>query len=182
MFRFPRARAVAIGILVTIVAAPGLAWASGQAADGQVAEKIDTIFRNVPESDSMSIVIKDSRNRVYLAFYVATYADVKEVRAYSITFRNTNEYPDELGGVDAMIEAGNHSEAFNAQIGSMRLDLGSQYASDVGLDGIHEGTVAVGAGSMSDRYHKQQFASFDEANAAYVGWLDRAVALLSGGN
>jgi len=182
MIRFPLARAAAIGIFVMIAAAPGLAWASGQAADGQVAEKIATIFSNVPESDSMSVVIKDDRNRVYLAFYVATYADVKEVRAYSITFRNTNEYPDELGGIDALIEAGNQAEAFDALIGSMRLDLGSKYASDVGLDGIHDGAVAVGTGSMSDRYHKQQFASFEEANEAYIGWIDRAIALRSAGN
>ena len=180
MTRFPSARAAVIGILVMGVAAPGLAWASGQATDGQVAEKVATIFANVPESDSMSVVIKDDRNRNYLAFYVATYADVKEVRAYSITFRNTNEYPEEMGGLDALIEAGNHAEALNVLIGALRLDLGSKYASDVGLDGVHDGAVAVGAGSMSDRYHKQQFASFEEANEAYLEWLDRAVTLLGG--
>ena len=182
MTRFPSARAAGIGILVMFLAAPGLVWASGQAPEGQVAANVATIFDSVPASDSTAVVIKDSRNRVYLAFYMATYADVKEVRAYSITFRNTNEYPEDLGGVDALIEAGNHAEAFDALIGSMRLDLGSMYVSDVGLDGIHDGAVTVGTGSMSDRYHKQQFASFDEANAAYVDWLDRAVALLAGGN
>jgi hypothetical protein len=181
MSRLSFARGAGIGVLVAILAAPGLVGASGQAADGQVAEKIATIFAGVPESDAMSLVIKDNRNRVYLVFYVATFADVKEMRAWSITFRNTNEYPEDIANVDAMIEAGNFAEAQSTLIDIIRLDLGSQYVSDVGLDGVHEGAVAVGQGQMTDRYHRQQFESFEEANEAYVGWLDRAIALLSGG-
>ena len=178
MTRFPLGRAVGIGILVVSVAAPGLVWASSQATSDQVSELVTDIFANVPDIDPKSIVIKDNRNRAYLAFYLSKYADVLEVRAYSITFRNTGEYPEELGNIDTLIAEGRHGQAFDALIGVMRLDLGSMYVSDVGLDGIHEGDVAVGEGSMRDRYHNQQFASHEEANTAYLEWLARALTLL----
>jgi hypothetical protein len=151
--------------------------AGSQTAPDKVSAMIDTIFADVPTGDQRVVVLKDDRERVYLAFYVSTYADVKELRAYSITFRNTREYVDEAGAIDASIDSGDYAAAFDNLISVMRLDLGSKYVSDVGLDGVHEGDVAVGAGHMRDRFHKQVFVDYEAANAAYMHWLERAVAL-----
>jgi hypothetical protein len=122
-------------------------------------------------------VYKDDLERTYLAFYVSTYVDIREVRAYSITFRNVSEFTDEQQAIDGFLEAGSYAEAFDGLLGVMRLDLGSQYVSDVGLDGIHEGEVAVGEGHMQDRFHTQVFPDHAAANDAYMHWLERAVAL-----
>lgn len=181
MNAFPSARAAGVVILLLVgVAGSGLAWAAGQTPNDEVAGMLDTIFAPVAPPEQAAVVYKDDLERVYLAFYMSTYADVKEVRAYKITFRNVSEFAEEQSAIDAMIAAGNHAEAFDGLIGVMRLDLGSQYVSDVGLDGVHDGEVAVGAGSMQDRFHTEVFADHATANAAYLGWLERAVELAGG--
>jgi len=155
MRTFPIVRAVAVLVFIVGVASSGLAMAGSQTAPDKVSAMIDTIFADVPTGDQRVVVFKDDRERAYLAFYVSTYADVKELRAYSITFRNTREYVDEAGAIDASIDSGDYAAAFDSLISVMRLDLGSKYASDVGLDGVHEGDVAVGAGHMRDRFHRR---------------------------
>ena len=178
MNAFPSARAAGVVILLLVgVLGSSLAWAAGPARSQDVAAMLETIFAPVAPAEQAAIVYKDDRERVYLAFYMSTYADVKEVRAYSITYRNVSEFADEQASVDEHIASGNYAEAFDGLIGMMRLDLGSQYVSDVGLDGVHEGSVAVGEGSMQDRFHTQVFADHAAANAAYMHWLERAVSL-----
>jgi hypothetical protein len=177
MRAFPAARVLGVLILIVGVAGSSLAAPASQTAPDKVATMIDQIFANVPTGDQRAVVYKDDLERVYLAFYVSTYADVKEVRAYSITFRNVREFADEQQTIDAAIEAGNYAEAFDALLGVMRLDMGSKYVSDVGLDGVHTGEVAVGEGSMQDRFHQSIFADHAAANEAYMHWLERAVAL-----
>ncbi len=182
MNAFPSARAVGVTMLLLVVgvAGSGLAWAGAQTPNDEVAGMLDTIFAPVAPPEQVAVVYKDDLERVYLAFYMSTYADVREVRAYKITFRNVSEFAEEQATIDEMIAAGNHAEAFDGLIGVMRLDLGSEYVSDVGLDGVHDGAVAVGAGSMQDRFHNQVFADHAAANAAYMEWLTRAVELAGG--
>lgn len=177
MGAFPFARAVGVLILMVGVAGSSLAAAASQAAPDKVAAMIDTIFANVPPGDQRSVVYKDDRERVYLAFYISTYAGMKELRAYAITFRNVKEFAEEQSAIDGFINGGNYAEAFDLLIGLMRLDLGAKYVSDVGLDGVHEGEVAVGQGHMRDRFHNYVFADHAAANEAYMHWLERAVTL-----
>lgn len=177
MRAFPLARAVGVLILIVGAAVSSPASASGRTTPDQVAAMIDTIFADVAPGDQRSVVYKDDRERVYLAFYVSTYADVKELRAYAITFRNVKEYAEEQSAIDGFIDAGDHAEAFDLLIGLMRLDMGAKYVSDVGLDGVHEGEVAVGQGHLQDRFHSYVFADHAAANEAYMHWLERAVAL-----
>jgi len=177
MKAFPSARVVGILILVVGVAGSSLAAPASQTAPDKVTSMIDQIFAQVPTGDQRSVVFKDDLERVYLAFYVSTYADIREVRAYSITFRNVNEFADEQQAIDGMLEAGDYAGAFDGLLGLMRLDLGSKYVSDVGVDGIHEGDVAVGEGHMRDRFHNQVFTDYASANEAYMHWLERGVAL-----
>ena len=178
MNAFPSARAVGVVIFLLVgVMGSNPAGAIAPTPNQDIAAMLETIFAPVAPAEQVAVVYKDDRERVYLAFYMSTYADVKELRAYSITYRNVSEFADEQANVDALIAAGNYAEAFDGLLNVMRLDLGSQYVSDVGLDGVHEGTVAVGEGSMKDRYHNQVFADHAAANAAYMRWLERAVAL-----
>lgn len=181
MNAFLSARAAGVVILLVVgVLGSSLAWAASPAPSQDVASMLETIFAPVAPAEQTAVVYKDDRERVYLAFYMSTYADVKEVRAYAITYRNLSEFADEQASVDELIASGNHAEAFGSLLDVMRLDLGSKYVSDVGLDGVHEGSVAVGEGSMQDRFHNQVFADHAAANAAYMRWLERAVTLAGG--
>ena len=172
---FSKVSALALVFLVG-VAGSGIATAS-QSAPDNIPAMLDQIFGEVPEGQQPVAVFKDDLNRVYLAFYMSTYADVQEVRAYSITFRNVNEYVDETNPLDTLLADDQTAEAFDGLLALMRLDMGSQYVSDVSLDGVHEGDVAVGEGQMRDRFHERIFADHEAANAAYMKWLARAVEL-----
>ncbi|MGD8328514.1 MAG: hypothetical protein PVJ49_03705 [Acidobacteriota bacterium] len=180
MKAFPSARMIGIVLLVVGVAGSSLAAPASQTAPDKVATMVDQVFAQVPTGDQRSVVFKDDLERTYLAFYISTYADIREVRAYSITFRNVSEFDDEQQVIDSAIAAGNYAEAFDALLSVMRLDLGSQYVSDVGVDGIQDAEVAVGEGHMRDRFHNQVFADYASANEAYLHWLERAIALSQG--
>jgi hypothetical protein len=158
------------------VAGFGIATPNQSAPDTVVA-MVDQVFADVPEGEQPIAIFKDDIQRVYLAFYMSTYADVKELRAYAITFRNVNEFVADTNALDELLAQGQLAEAFDGLLAMMRLDRGSQYVSDVGLDGVHEGDVAVGQGFMRDRFHDQVFAGYSEANEAYMKWLAQAVAL-----
>lgn len=157
---------------------------SGAAASPQgpteVPVMIETIFAHAPNAEQAAVVVKDERDRVYLAFYRSHYADVAEVRAYAIPFRNVMQSAAEGEAVDAALAAGDAAAAFDLLLRIMRIDLGAQYVSDVGLDGVHEGEVAVGSGHMRDRFHNQVFADHAAADEAYHRWLERAVELAAG--
>jgi hypothetical protein len=159
------------------VSGVGFAGTTGQSPNDEVAGMLERVFAPVAPPEQSAVVYKDELERVYLAFYMSTYAEVREVRAYAISFRNLAEFTEEQSAIDGMLAAGAHAEAFDGLIGIMRLDLGSKYVSDVGLDGVHEGTVTVGTGSMQDRFHRQVFADHAAANAAYMHWIERALAL-----
>lgn len=148
-----------------------------QESPSEVATMIDAIFAPASADDQVAVVLKDERERTYLAFYRSRYADVEEVRAYSIPFRNVTQSEADQNAIDAALETGNAAGAFDTLLRVMRLDLGAQYVSDVGLDGVHEGDVAVGDGAMRDRFHNQVFADYAAANEAYRHWLERAVEL-----
>ncbi len=181
MNAFPSARAVGVVIVCLVgVAGIGLAGAATTVQSEEVAGMLEAIFAPVAPPDQSAVVYKDDLERVYLAFYMSTFGEQKEVRAYSITFRNVAEFADEQATIDEMIAAGNYAEAFNSLIDVMRLDLGSKYVSDVALDGVHEGDVAVGSATMRDRFHPQLFADHAAANEAYLHWLERAVTLAGG--
>ncbi len=177
MNAFPSARVACIAIFLTGIAGASIAGATGQSPNDEVAGLIERVFAPAGSTEQTAVVYKDDLERAYLAFYMSTYADVREVRAYSITFRNVAEFVDEQSAIDDLLAAGEHAEAFDGLLALMRLDLGSQYVSDVGLDGVHDGTVTVGTGSMQDRFHQQVFADHDAANTAYMHWLQRAAAL-----
>ena len=177
MKAFPTARVLGVVFLIVGVAGSGLATPASQTTPDKIAAMVDQIFANVPTGDQRAVVYRDDLERVYLAFYISTYADVRELRAYAITFRNVREFVDEQKEINTFVDAGNHAEAFDGLLSLMRLDLGSQYVSDVGIDGISDAEVAVGQGHMKDRFHKQVFADNASANAAYLHWLERAVAI-----
>jgi len=177
MNALPSARAVGILILAVGIASAGFASAASQPTSDAITDMVATIFATIPPSDHMMVVFKDDHRRVYLAFYLATYADIQELRAYSISFRNMQEVIGDLDAIDDLLAAGDQSAAFDLLVSEMRLDLGSKYVSDVELDGIHDGDVAVGAGSLRDRFHNLVFRDYEEAESAYLQWLERAVEL-----
>jgi hypothetical protein len=177
MRAFPIAKVLGLVVLIVGVAGFGRAVPASQTAPDEIAAMVDRIFATVPAEEQQSVVLKDDLERAYLAFYVSTYADVRELRAYSIPFRNVAEYVVEQKTVDDLLASGQYAEAFERLLNLMRLDLGSQYVSDVGLDGVREGDVVVGAGHMRDRFHNQVFTDHAAANQAYVHWLERALAL-----
>lgn len=177
MKAFLSARVIGIVLLVVGVAGSGIATPASQTAPDKVSAMIDQIFARVPTGDQRSVVYKDDLERTYLAFYISTYVDVREVRAYSITFRNVSEFADEQKAIDGFIDSGDYAAAFDGLLSLMRLDLGSKYVSDVGVDGIQDAEVPVGQGHMRDRFHNQVFSDYAAANEAYLHWLERAVAL-----
>lgn len=177
MTTFPLAKTVGLALLIVGVAGSGVTSPASQTTPDSVTVMVDRIFARLPAGEQRSVVLKDERERVYLAFYISTYAEVQELRAYAITFRNVSESPAEQATIDTLLAKGHHAEAFEGLLNMMRLDLGSQYVSDVGLDGVHEGEVAVGAAHMRDRFHQQVFPDHAAANQAYMHWLERAVAL-----
>lgn len=177
MRAFPTAQIVGALILLVGVAGSSTTAVASRTAPDKVAVMVDQIFADVPAAEPRVIVLRDDREGAYLAFYVSTYAEVREVRAYSVTYRNITDFVDEKEAIDKLIDAGNYAEAFDTLLGLMRLDMGSRYVSDVGVDGIHEGEVAVGEGRMRDRFHTQVFADHAAANEAYMHWLERAIEL-----
>ena len=109
-----------------------------------------------------------------MALYMSTYLDLKEVRAYVIPFRSAD-----VATVDAALDSGDHETAFASLLSGMRLSLGCRYVSDVNLDGIRDEAVPLGTGSIRDGFHREQFASHQEADRAYREWLQMALELVS---
>jgi hypothetical protein len=119
MRAFPIAKVLGLVVLIVGVAGFGRAVPASQTAPDEIAAMVDRIFATVPAEEQQSVVLKDDLERAYLAFYVSTYADVRELRAYSIPFRNVAEYVVEQKTVDDLLASGQYAEAFERLLNLM---------------------------------------------------------------
>jgi hypothetical protein len=158
-------------VLLFVAAVPAM---PAQANDATIAQMVETIFAQRPADKFVSVVLKDDARRQYLAFHISTYLDVKELRVYIVPFLGAN-----AEGIDAALAKGDHEGAFQKVITDMRLDLGAKYVADVGLNGILDEAVPLGAGSMRDNFHRDQFADHATADVEYRAWLKRGLELTS---
>lgn len=162
--------AVALSMTVTV----GALALPAQASDGTVQMMVERIFADRPDTPFVSVVLRDPLNHQYLAFHISTYLDVKELRVYRVPFLGAD-----AEGIDAALAKGDHEAAFQKALTNMRLDLGASYVADVALDGIRDADVPLGSGRMRDNFHRNQFADFAAANAAYEQWLRRGLEILA---
>ncbi len=142
------------------------------AEDMEVAAMVAEIFGGEVSAEHGNLVIEDSARKLFWAFHVANYLDVIELRVYMIPYSSAQ--PSE---VRALLSAGDEDGAFENLLASMNLSLGAMFVADVGLNGINEEPVAVGAGQMRDSFHREQFANHAEADKVYRQWLARAITL-----
>lgn len=166
-----------LAVVAAFTLVGGIAWAGPvDAQDGSVEGTVMTLFDGFPDTGRAALVLKDAGETTYWAFYLATYMEVRELRAYRIPFSNVD-----VGQIDAALESGDHAEAFELLLHGMRLDLGAKYVSDVNLDGINDEVVPLGSGTMRDRFHHELFSGVDDADAAYRSWLGRALEVKGAG-
>ncbi len=166
-----RSRSV-IAVLVT--ASLALSALPASAEDMEVASSVAKIFADRAEESFVAVVIDDSARQLYLAFYISAYLDLKELRAYRIPYASADRPT-----VDAALAAGDHAAAFTSLLSTMRITLGAQYVSDVGLDGINDEVVKLGEGTIHDGFHREIFADAATADRAYKEWLARALQLMT---
>lgn len=137
-----------------------------------IADAVARIFAERDEDTFVAVVLDDSASDRYLAFYVSAYLELRELRAYVIPYASADQTV-----VQPALEAGDHAAAFTSLLSTMRLSLGSQYVSDVNLDGINEDVVTLGEGTIRDGFHHEIFSTHGEADEAYRSWLARALEL-----
>ena len=159
-------------LILVVFSAALLLVAPASAVDAEVPEMVAEIFGGEVSVEHANVVIEDTARRLFWAFHIANYLDVIELRVYLIPYASAN--PVE---VRALIDAGDDDGAFGSLLASMNLSLGAMFVADVGLNGIHEEPVPVGAGQMRDSFHREQFADHAEADKVYRQWLTRALTL-----
>lgn len=144
------------------------------ASDATIPQIVDQLFAQRPDVKFVSVVLKDTARRQYLAFHISTYLDLRELRVYVVPFVGAD-----VEGIDAALSADDHEAAFQKVITDLRLDLGAKYVADVGLNGILDEDVPLGSGRMRDNFHRDQFADYATADAEYRQWLRRGLELTS---
>jgi len=159
-------------MLVAVFLATLLLAFPATAEDKEVAAVVAEIFDGEISPEHGNIVLEDSARKLFWAFHVAQYLDVIELRVYMIPYESADP-----NAVRSMLDAGDPDGAFESLLSSMNLSLGAMFLADVGLNGIQEEPVAVGAGQMRDSFHREQFTSHAEADKTYRQWLDRALTL-----
>lgn len=165
---------VAVLVLILSLASMLLPSPAGAAGVDAIPTILERIFAGRPEANFMTVVLRDPGRRQYMAFYISTYLDLKEVRVYVIPYRGAD-----VANVDAALDSGDHETAFASLLSGMRLSMGARYVSDVNLDGIRDEAVALGSGTIRDGFHREQFASHEEADRAYREWLQMALELVT---
>ena len=159
-------------MMLAVLLATLLVASPATAEDKEVAALVAEVFDGEVSAEHANVVLEDTARRLFWAFHVANYLDVIELRVYMIPYASAN--PSE---VRSMLDADDPDGAFGSLLASMNLSLGAMFLADVGLNGIQEEPVAVGAGQMRDSFHREQFADHAEADKVYRQWLDRAVAI-----
>jgi len=159
-------------MFLTVLLATLLLASPASAEDRDVAAKVSEIFDGEVSAEHGNVVIEDTARKLFWAFHVANYLDVIELRVYMIPYASAN-----TSEVRSLLGAGDDDAAFGSLLASMNLSLGAMFVADVGLNGIHEEPVAVGAGQMRDSFHREQFVDHAEADRVYRQWLDRAITL-----
>ena len=159
-------------MILTVLLATLLLAFPAVAEDKEVAALVAEVFDGEVSAEHGNVVLEDTARKVFWAFHVANYLDVIELRVYMIPYASADP-----SAVRSMLDAGDSEGAFESLLSSMNLSLGAMFVADVGLNGIHEEPVAVGAGQMRDSFHREQFADHAEADKTYRQWLDRAVTL-----
>jgi hypothetical protein len=159
-------------MILTVLLATLLLAFPAAAEDKEVAALVAEVFDGEVSAEHGNVVIEDTARKLFWAFHIANYLDVIELRVYMIPYASADP-----SAVRSMLSAGDSEGAFESLLSSMNLSLGAMFIADVGLNGIHEEPVAVGAGQMRDSFHRQQFADHAAADKTYRQWLDRAVTL-----
>lgn len=159
----------ALRVLSLVVVAALAAPAAMADPDPAISATLSVLFAERPDDPFVSVVYVDEPRGNYLAFHVSTYLDVKELRVYLIPFKSADR-----AVIDGALARDEHEVAFQALLDGMRLDMGAQYVSDAGLDGINDQPVPLGQGALRDNFHRQQFADYATADTAYRRWLERA--------
>lgn len=163
-------RALALAVAAASLLTPG--WqATGM--DATISDSVARIFADRPDSNFVSIVVKDEARSQYLGFYLATYLDLKELRVYVVPFQSAD-----VEAIDAALAAGDHATAFASLLENMRVTLGAKYVSDVNLDGIRDQELPLGNGTIRDNFHRELFATYADADKAYREWLRRGLELI----
>lgn len=146
---------------------------SASAQEGNVSALVEQLFAGAPDDSFVAVVVDDPEQQRYLAFYISKYLELRELRAYVVPYGSAD-----TAIVNQALARGEDATAFTSLLSTMRLSLGAKYVSDVNLDGVNEAVVSLGEGTIRDGFHSELFADHATADAAYRGWLARALMLL----